>query len=94
MNHAPTAAAVVRARNNAANLLMAEPQALVRILVNAQGVAAVLDTPREDTDRLTLVCANTLNRIGRRAPAPLQVIPASIVALVQMQRDGWIYVRA
>jgi uncharacterized protein len=92
--HAPTAAAVVRARNNAANLLAAESQALVRILVNAEGVAAVLDTPREDTDPLTLVCAKTLDRIGRSASAPLQVIPASIVALAQMQRDGWIYIRA
>jgi intracellular sulfur oxidation DsrE/DsrF family protein len=92
--HAPTAAAVERARNNAANLLKAEPHAMVRILVNADGVAALLDTPRDDTDPFTLVCANTLSRIDRRAQPPLQTIPSSIVALVQMQRDGWLYVRA
>lgn len=52
-------------------------------------MAAVLDTPREDTGPLMLVCANTSHRIGRSASAPLQGIPASIVALAQMQLDGW-----
>lgn len=92
--HAPTAGAVVRARNNAANLLAAIPDIVVRILVNAEGVGAVLDHPRPDTDALTLVCANTLKRTGRTAPEPLQLVTASIVALAEMQRDGWIYVRA
>ncbi|WP_194724084.1 DsrE family protein [Noviherbaspirillum malthae] len=92
--HAPTAEAVNRARNNAANLRQAAPGAEVRILVNADGVAAVLDTPRPDTDCLTLICENTLKRIQRIAPSPLQTVPASILALAEMQRDGWCYVRA
>ncbi|MEC4718376.1 hypothetical protein RY831_04415 [Noviherbaspirillum sp. CPCC 100848] len=66
----------------------------MRILVNADGVAAVLDTPRPDTDCLTLICENTLKRIQRIAPSPLQTVPASILALAEMQRDGWCYVRA
>lgn len=92
--HAPTASAVTRARNNAANLQKVAPDAEVRILVNADGVAALLDAPRADTDCLTLVCENTLNRIGRSAPSPLQMVPSSIHALATMQRDGWLYVRA
>lgn len=92
--HAPTAGAVNRARNNAANLLAASPDAEVCILVNAEGVAPVLDNPRPDTDSLTLVCANTLRRIERTASEPLQTIPSSILALAEMQRDGWTYVRA
>lgn len=92
--HAPSAGALNRARNNAVNLLAAAPDATVRIVVNAEGVAGVLDNPRLDTDVLTLVCANTLERIGRTAPEPLQVVPAAILALAEMQRDGWIYVRA
>lgn len=92
--HAPTASATTRARNNAANLLAADPSAEVHILVNADGVAALLDNPRPDTDALTLVCANTLKRIERIAPAPLRTVPSSILAIAEMQRDGWIYVRA
>lgn len=92
--HAPTAGAVNRARNNAANLLLAAPDAEVRIIVNAEGVAAVLDAPRPDTDSLTMVCANTLKRIERTAPSPLQTVPASIMAIASMQREGWCYVRA
>jgi intracellular sulfur oxidation DsrE/DsrF family protein len=92
--HAPTAAAVARARNNAANLRQAAPDAEVRIIVNAEGVAALLDAPQPDTDCRTLVCGNTLKRIGRTAPAPLQTVPASILAIAAMQREGWCYVRA
>jgi uncharacterized protein len=92
--HAPSPAAVQRARNNAANLLKLQPDTAIRIVVNAEGVAALLDTPRSDTDRFTLVCATTLERIGREAPAPLRTIPVAIVELTQMQLAGWIYVRA
>jgi intracellular sulfur oxidation DsrE/DsrF family protein len=92
--HAPTAAAVTRARNNAVNLQKDVPDAEVRIIVNADGVAALLDAPRPETDCLTLVCANTLNRIQRTAPSPLQTVPASISAIARMQGDGWCYVRA
>lgn len=92
--HAPTASGVTRARNNAVNLLAAAPGTEVRILVNAEGVGALLDAPRPETDALTLVCANTLRRIGRVAEAPLQTVPASILSIAQMQREGWCYVRA
>lgn len=92
--HAPTADAVMRARNNAVNLLAAAPDSEVRILVNAEGVAALLDAPRAETDVLTLVCANTLRSIGRTVDGFLETIPTSILTIAQMQRDGWHYVRA
>ena len=92
--HAPTAEAVTRARNNAANLLAAAPDAEVRILANAGGVTAVLDLPHEDADRLTLVCENTLKKIQRTASSPLQTVPVSILAIARMEQEGWIYVRA
>jgi uncharacterized protein len=92
--HAPTAGAVERARNNAANLAREMPDAQVRIIVNADGVAAVLDNPSAESDALTLVCGNTLKRIGREAIAPLQTVPAAILAIAAMQQDGWLYVRA
>lgn len=92
--HAPTASAVVRARSNAANLLRAAPDTQVRIIVNADGVAAVLDQPAPEADALTLVCENTLRRIGRQAPAPLITTAVSILDIARMQEDGWCYIRA
>ncbi|KIF79965.1 DsrE family protein [Noviherbaspirillum autotrophicum] len=92
--HAPTAASLVRARNNAANLLREAPDAQVRIIVNAEAVSAALDSPRSDTDSMTLVCANTLSKLGRMAPPPLQTVTAAILTIAEMQRDGWSYIRA
>lgn len=91
--HAPTPDAVARARNNAANLKMDAPDTEVLIVANADGVAAVLDALRADTDALTLVCANTMKRLGRSAQEPLRTVRSAIVTIVEMQRDGWLYVR-
>jgi NitT/TauT family transport system ATP-binding protein len=92
--HAPTQGAVARARNNAANLKKDAPDAEVAIIVNAEGVTAVLDAPRTDTDSLTLVCGNTLQKLGRSAPDAMQTVDAAISAIARMQGDGWLYVRA
>lgn len=93
--HAPTAAAVTRARSNAANLLQQPAPVEVRIVVNSEGVEAVLDAPDAATDGLTLVCPNTLARIGRPAPEPLMVLgEGAVLAIARMQTDGWHYIRA
>lgn len=93
--HAPTAGALARARSNAANLAKAAPQATVRIVANADAVTALLDAPDAAADALTLVCANTLAKIGRSAPEPLTVLPeGAVLALVRMQLEGWHYIRA
>jgi intracellular sulfur oxidation DsrE/DsrF family protein len=93
--HAPTAGALTRARSNAANLAKASPPPLVRIVVNAEGVAAALDAPDAAADAVTLVCPNTLSKLGRIASAPLTVPDeGAVLALARMQREGWCYVRA
>lgn len=92
--HAPTQEAVIRARNNAVNLKRDAPDAEVLIIANAEGVTAVLDTPRADTDGLTRICATTLHKLGRSAPDAVQTVDSAILALAQMQADGWLYVRA
>ena len=93
--HAPSAAAVARARSNALNLLKEQPTAQVRIVLNADGVAAALDAPHPQADPHTWVCPNTLDKTGRTAPAPLRVLPVgAVLVLAQMQREGWIYLRA
>lgn len=65
--HAPTAGALARARRNAANLTHEAPGTAVHILVNGEAVAAALDEPDEAAGRLTLVCPNSLKRIGQTA---------------------------
>ena len=93
--HAPTPDALLRARNNAANLLREAPKAQIKIVVNAQAVVAALDSPHETLDAATWLCPNTLQRANRQTREPLQVLPhGAIVELVQLQQDGWLYVRA
>jgi uncharacterized protein len=93
--HAPTAEAFERARNNASNLKRAAPDADVRIVANAQAVAAALDTAPSDLDALTWVCPNTLSRIGRDNREPLEVLDGpAVIEMARMQQAGWIYIRA
>lgn len=93
--HAPTAGALTRARSNAANIAMNAPHRTVRIVVNSEAVAAVLDAPDATADGLTWVCPNTLAKIGRTAPDPLTVLPdGAVLAIAHLQMEGWCYVRA
>lgn len=93
--HAPTASAVTRARNNAANLSKQGTPVEVRIVVNAEAVRVVLDAPDAAGDAVTLVCPNTLSRISRSAPEPLTVLDeAAVLAIARMQADGWSYIRS
>ena len=93
--HAPTPGALARARSNANNLRKQSPATEVRILLNAEAVAAALDNPDEAADGLTLLCPNTLQRIGRQARHPLTVLQeGSVLALARMQGEGWRYIRA
>lgn len=92
--HAPTVGALARARRNATNLAHEAPYATVRILVNGEAVASTLDNPDEALDRVTLVCPNTLKRIGRSAAHPLTVLQEpGVLALARMQAEGWRYIR-
>ncbi|SDM08028.1 Intracellular sulfur oxidation protein, DsrE/DsrF family [Oryzisolibacter propanilivorax] len=93
--HAPTRAALERARRNAGNAARVLGQDAVRIVVNGDAVATTLDEPQPATDALTLVCGNTLKQLERQADAPLRVLPeGAVVALATMQDEGWRYVRA
>jgi uncharacterized protein len=93
--HAPTAGALARARSNALNLRKQSPAPEVRVVINADAVAAALDNPDPVADAQTFVCPNTLARIGRTASAPLTVLEeGSVLALARLQGEGWRYVRA
>jgi intracellular sulfur oxidation DsrE/DsrF family protein len=92
--HAPTPGALTRARSNAKNLLRARPDAQVRIVVNADAVAALEDSGDPQTDPMIRVCENTLARQGRAAPPGMATVPAAVVALAELQAEGWAYIRS
>lgn len=91
--HAPTPAALERARRNLANLKKADPSAQVELVVNAGAVAAALDQP-DVTDAHLRVCGNTLAATGRQAPAGVPVVDAAVLHLARRQAEGWAYMRA
>ena len=93
--HAPTASSLARARNHLVNLISASPAPTVRIVVNAEAVAATLDNPNDVADRVTQVCGNTLRKLDRQALSPLTVLDqGAVLGLAEMQADGWYYIRA
>ncbi|MEM6490481.1 MAG: hypothetical protein AAF684_01045 [Pseudomonadota bacterium] len=92
--HAPTADALARARSNLRNLRYAEPDVEALILANADGALAALKQSDPDTDAALRLCANTLAKNGRKAPPGVETVDAVIAALLRLQRDGWVYVRA
>ncbi|RCW67940.1 hypothetical protein [Pseudorhodoferax soli] len=93
--HAPTPAALERARKNAVNLLRDAPDTDLRIVLNAEAVEAALDHAHADMDARTWVCPTTLNRIGRENRPPLQVMTSSaIIEIAYMLRAGWVYIRS
>lgn len=93
--HAPTPAALQRARNNAINLRREDADADVRIIVNAEAVGAALDTAHAEADPLTWVCPNTLARANRPNREPLHLLPgAAVLEIARLQQAGWAYIRA
>lgn len=92
--HAPTPAALVRARRNVVNLLAADPDAEIELVVNGRGAGAALETPDPETDRYLAVCANSLAVTGARAPDGTRTVDAAILHIAQRQAEGWSYFRA
>lgn len=93
--HAPTPAALERARKNAVNLLREAPDAELRIILNAEAVKAALDQAHAEVDIHTWVCPTTLTRIGRENRPPLQVMAGpAVIEIARMQQTGWVYIRS
>ena len=93
--HAPTPDALERARSNARNLLKDIPDAQIRIIVNAQAVKACVQGAEDECDTYTYLCPNTLRNQALQAPERFQTLgQGAITALVQLQAENWLYIRA
>jgi len=92
--HAPTPAALARARRNVVNLLAADPDAEIELVVNGEGAGAALESPDPSTDKYLLVCANSLAASGVPAPVGTRTVGAAVLHIAQRQADGWSYFRA
>ena len=93
--HAPTADALERARSNARNLLKDIPDAQIRIIANAQAVKACVEGAEHECDIYTYLCPNTLRNQALSAPERFQTLEqGAITALVTLQAENWIYMRA
>lgn len=93
--HAPTPAALSRARANARNLLAVDPAARVEIVANAGAVRAVLEMPEAETDALTVLCRNSLAGQGLAVPAGAPAtVDAGVLHIARRQHEGWAYMRA
>lgn len=93
--HAPTLDALARARNSLMNALEARPDCRIRIIANAQAVAAALDIPHALADAHTALCPNTLVHLQRVPHAPLQVLAGpAVLEIAALQAAGWVYIRS
>lgn len=92
--HAPTPAALVRARRNVVNLLAADSEAEIELVVNGEAAAAALGSPDPATDGHLLLCANSLASAGLHPPEGIRTVDAAILYIAQCQADGWSYFRA
>ena len=92
--HAPTSGALARARADARDLLRARIEGIVRVVVSHGAVAAALDEPDPDVDPLMVLCADSLARARRAAPAGCETTPNAVMLLAQLDRRGWTCVRA
>lgn len=92
--HAPTPAALQRARSNAVNLRASASQVQVRIIANSSAVEKAVGEPDPGTDTCLTLCQNSLRKHGVEAPGEVDVTPAAILLIVELQQQGWIYIRA
>lgn len=91
--HAPTPGALARARRNALNLMKSQPDSTVRIIANGTAVAAALAEPDTGSDKWLSLCRNSLTAQGLENTAGVHEVDAAVVTLVELQADGWAYVR-
>ncbi|HAE00417.1 MAG TPA: hypothetical protein DCL95_10315 [Rhodospirillaceae bacterium] len=92
--HAPTPDALIRARRNIQNLLRANPDAQVELVINGKAVPEALAAPDPDTDPYLVLCQNSLKAANLAAPEGYRIEAAAIEYIARRQMEGWAYFRA
>lgn len=94
MIHAPTRAALMRARGNVANLLAADSAVTIELVINNEAVGAALAERDDATAPYLVICENSLRAAGLAAPDGVRTTPAAVLHIVRRQAQGWLYFRA
>lgn len=92
--HAPTAAALERARVGAALLTRHNPEDMVRIVADGDGAGAAHATESPDTDHLLILCRSSLEVLGIAEPAGVEITPHAYELMGRLQKKGWAYIRS
>lgn len=92
--HAPTAAALHRARRNLANLLAAEPDAEVELVANGEAAVEAIEKPDHASQQYLVLCENSLRAASLEKPPEFRTTPAAVSYVARLQADGWSYFRA
>lgn len=92
--HAPTVAALARAQRNLVNLLRADPNATVELVVNGTAVGEAIDNPDPSCAPHVVLCENSLQAADREKPPGMRSTAAAIHHIAQRQSEGWGYFRA
>ena len=92
--HAPTLAALARARGNLANLLKAEPNCEVELVVNGEAAVEIVRNPDLECARHCVVCENSLRSANLVCPPGLRMAEAAVLHIARRQAEGWGYWRA
>ena len=92
--HAPTKAALERARRNLRNLLAADPDAQVELVANGAAVRVAVEEPDAGSDGHLVLCRNSLRAADLAAPQGIATADAAVLHIARRQAEGWGYFRA
>lgn len=92
--HAPTAAALTRAKRNLQNLVKADRSVEIELVINGEAVATEMTNPDDEFRDYLVVCENSLAAAKLDAPANVKKTPAAILHILKRQSEGWAYFRA
>ena len=92
--HAPTRGSLARARRNLGNFREQAPEAELRIIANADAVAAALEAPDPATDPHLWLCRLSLERQHLDNPGGIREVDSAVVEIARLQQAGWQYIRA
>lgn len=92
--HAPTEAALGRAKRNLKNLLAADGGTEVVLVLNGAAAVAWVHNPDPECLRHIVLCENSLAAAQLSTRVSERTTPAAIQYIMQRQHEGWAYFRS